>query len=323
MTEPHSHFDSSDSASLSRRTSHDEPSRAVPQSHRPRSASNRLYAAREEMCIDSASFREFWGTKLLKQHLFWNEVSAWSRSVLKRVFDCFCVLTAIPVLAPVILLVGAAVRLTSRGPVFFLQERVGRNGRIFTIFKFRTMIDAADSEHPLITTSDNLQFTPIGPFLRQWKLDELPQLANVLLGHMSLVGPRPKLPEHTISHIPCRPGITGMATIVFASEEAALARIPADLLNAYYQSVVLPAKFQLDIEYMARATFFSDLGLLANSILHRWNDAAMEGILFPGEIEYENQRRPSRRIHPPRAIASNLVPGSSNSPVDVEQPSAL
>jgi lipopolysaccharide/colanic/teichoic acid biosynthesis glycosyltransferase len=214
-------------------------------------------------------------------------------------FDCLCVLAALPLLAPLLLLVGVAVRLTSRGPALFLQERVGRNGRIFTIYKFRTMTHAAGTVHHPITTSTREGFTPIGPLLRQWKLDELPQLANVLLGHMSLVGPRPKLPEHMISHLPCRPGITGMATIVFANEETALARIPAVRLDAYYQDVVLPAKCRLDIDYMSRATFISDIGLLANSVLHRWDDVAMERILFSAEPESENREGPSHEFHPP------------------------
>ncbi len=279
-------------------------------------------AFQEELNAASIGIQESQDTKVLKPHLFWKELSPWSRSALKRLFDCACVLTAMPVLAPIILLVGVAVRLTSRGPVLFLQDRVGRNGQIFTILKFRTMIHLADKPHYPITTSDNQQFTPIGPFLRQWKLDELPQLANVLFGQMSLVGPRPKLPEHVISHIPCRPGITGMATIVFASEETALARIPSDHLNAYYQTVVLPAKCQLDIEYMSRATFVSDLGLLANSVLHRWDDTVLEGFLYAAEVKYENQGLPSRGSRPPWKIARSTKSDASNSPAEAEQPSA-
>ncbi|HEY1804588.1 MAG TPA: sugar transferase [Terracidiphilus sp.] len=297
--------------------------RSRPQASRQLQAVERAPGSQEDMEIASTTVRESTGPRLLKLHLFWRELSPWSRSALKRFFDCSCVLLAMPLLAPIILTVGAAVRLTSRGPVLFLQERVGRDGRIFTIFKFRTMIHAVDSAHHPITTSNNQRFTPIGPFLRQWKLDELPQLANVLFGQMSLVGPRPKLPEHVLSHIPCRPGITGMATIVFASEETALARIPMDYLNAYYHAVVLPAKCQLDIEYMSQATFLSDLGLLANSVLHRWDDTVLESFLHAAEVEYENERSPSLVSGPSRTIALRPSPMCSNSTAEAEQPSAF
>jgi len=198
-------------------------------------------------------------------------LSPWSSSAAKRVFDCGCVLLALPVLAPLALAIAAAVRLTSRGPVLFLQKRTGRHGRSFTIFKFRTMTHVADRAHHRITTLDNQSFTPLGPFLRYWKLDELPQLANVLLGHMSLVGPRPKMPDHSIFEVPCRPGITGMATAAFAQEEVILSRVPRHEVESYYRGVVLPAKAQMDAEYGARATLLSDIRLLVISVLRRWD----------------------------------------------------
>lgn len=206
-------------------------------------------------------------------------LSPWSGSAAKRIFDCGCVLLALPLLAPLALAIAAAVRLTSQGPVLFLQKRTGRHGRTFTIFKFRTIIHAAHGTHQPITTLDNQRFTPVGPFLRFWKLDELPQLANVLLGHMSLVGPRPKMPDHSIFEFPCRPGITGMATLAFAQEEGILARVPADELESYYRQVVLPAKAQMDSEYGARATLLSDIRLLVTSVLRRWDPATAESFI--------------------------------------------
>ena len=122
-------------------------------------------------------------------------LSAWSRSHGKRIFDCCCVLLALPLLFPVLVVIAIAVRLTSSGPVFFLQKRMGRQGTPFTIIKFRTMVHVTDKAHHAVTTAGNQLFTPIGPFLRRYKFDELPQLLNVLWGNMSLVGPRPKLPE--------------------------------------------------------------------------------------------------------------------------------
>jgi lipopolysaccharide/colanic/teichoic acid biosynthesis glycosyltransferase len=216
---------------------------------------------------------------------FRKDLSPWSGSAAKRAFDCGCVLLALPALAPLALAVAAAVRLTSPGPVLFLQKRVGRHGRTFTIFKFRTMIHAADGAHHPISTVDNQIFTPVGPFLRYWKLDELPQLANVLLGHMSLVGPRPKMPDHVIFEVPCRPGITGMATVAFAQEDEILARLPEDQLESYYHLVVLPAKGQMDAEYGARATLLSDIGLLVISVLRRWDPANAESFIAAARMD--------------------------------------
>lgn len=214
----------------------------------------------------------------------WHGLSPWSRSRTKRIFDCACVVLAAPLVLPLMLLIGAFVRLTSRGPVLFLQDRVGLHGRIFKILKFRTMEHSRDAKHHPITTTDNQKFTSIGPFLRRWKLDELPQVVNVLLGHMSLVGPRPKLPEHVISDLPCRPGITGMATILYAREEAVLACVPKDRLKEYYHSLVLPMKQQLDADYMARATFLSDLRILIDSVVRRWGSAAVDNVVFVSRI---------------------------------------
>jgi lipopolysaccharide/colanic/teichoic acid biosynthesis glycosyltransferase len=211
--------------------------------------------------------------------LFGKPLSSWSRSTVKRVFDCACVLPTLPLLLPVLAIIAVAVRLTSRGPVFFLQQRMGRDGKSFTIVKFRTMLYTTKASHRAVTTAKNQRFTPIGPFLRRWKLDELPQMLNVLAGHMSLVGPRPKMPEHVKASLPCRPGITGAATIAFALEESVLDRIPKHQLEDYYHRVVLPTKRKLDADYMSQATFGSDLRLIINSVIRRWDTSLMEDLL--------------------------------------------
>lgn len=243
-------------------------------------------------------------------HPAWSELSSWSRSGAKRVFDCACVLLSLPVLVPLILVIAAAVRLTSRGPVFFLQQRVGWHGRTFTILKFRTMVHGSDTAHHPITTCNNQRFTPVGPILRRWKLDELPQLANVLLGQMSLIGPRPKLREHEVFHLPCRPGVTGLATIVFAREERILTCVARDRLDDYYHSVVLPAKRQLDAAYMARATFLSDLRLLMNSIFRRWETEALDDFILATAFGMEEQPIPADTFGPVSAgVRSPIVAG--------------
>ena len=224
-------------------------------------------------------------TKLMQRR----DLSPWSRSRAKRVFDCACVLLMMPLIFPVLLAIALAVRLTSPGPVLFLQRRMGRNGRNFTIMKFRTMIHRSNGKHHPVTTSENQRFTLVGPFLRRWKLDELPQLFNVLIGNMSLVGPRPKLPEHAISDLACRAGITGAATIAFAREEAILARVPEHHLKSFYHSVVLPAKLQLDADYMAHATILSDLKLIVDSVLRRWDESIMESLLEDWKFEQRNR----------------------------------
>lgn len=204
------------------------------------------------------------------------QLSEWVRSGAKRLFDCLCVFPALLLLAPVLITIALTVRSTSPGPVLFLQERIGRHGRVFAILKFRTMTIAKGIARHEVTTVINQQFTPIGPFLRRWKLDELPQLLNVLLGHMSLVGPRPLLPQHTICAPRCRPGITGAASFAFALEEACFAHLRHEDLNGFYHAVVLPAKRRLDAEYMERATFLSDLKLIAKSVLRRWDRSTID-----------------------------------------------
>lgn len=213
-------------------------------------------------------------------------LSPWALSALKRCFDCVCVLAFLPLLVPVFLLIGLAVRCTSSGPVLFLQKRMGRYGRTFTIFKFRTMCHVSVSGRSAVTTVGNQIFTPVGPFLRRFKLDEIPQLFNVLRGDMSLVGPRPKLPEHQLSILNCRPGITGAATLAFAREEQFLARLPKDKLDEYYYSVVLPAKHRLDAEYMSRATFFSDVRLIIDSAVRRWDSSTLAHLLSQNRVSH-------------------------------------
>ncbi len=233
-----------------------------------------------------------------------DRVSAWSRSSLKRLFDIGCVLLALPLLIPIFLILGLAVGLTSRGPVLFSQKRIGMNRRNFTIFKFRTMVHREDDARCKVTTSDNQCFTVIGPFLRRWKLDELPQVLNVLLGNMSMVGPRPKLAEHQLGELKCRPGITGAATIAFAREELILAQLPNHHLDGFYHSIILPAKFRLDREYMMRATFASDLKLILDTILRRWDSETICAVLEVDPSEIHNNG-PKAKAH--MTIATGLA----------------
>jgi lipopolysaccharide/colanic/teichoic acid biosynthesis glycosyltransferase len=256
-------------------------------------------------------------------HLCGKRLSPWSRSGAKRIFDCACVLPVLPLVIPALLVIALAVRLTSSGPALFLQRRMGRHGQAFTILKFRTMIHAVDKKHQAVTTAGNQRFTPIGPFLRRWKLDELPQLLNVLAGHMSMVGPRPKMPEHVISNFPCRPGITGAATSAFALEESVLDRVPRHNLESYYHKVVLPAKRRLDAEYMAGATFTSDLKLIIDSILRRWDTSVMDHLLSTGAFEAEDRMMLSSTSAPGSASARVPMPPKVDRPATADQATAF
>ena len=212
-------------------------------------------------------------------------LSSWSLSAAKRLFDLVCALMVLPPLIPVFLVIALVIHSTSRGPVLFLQRRVGRHNRSFTILKFRTLEHWAQGTHNSVTTAENQRFTLVGPFLRRWKLDELPQLLNVLTGDMSFVGPRPKLPEHQLGRLRCRPGITGAATIAFAREEQVLAGLPHHRLDDYYHSIILPAKLRFDTEYMAQSTFLSDLKLIVDTAFRRWDTAAMQVLLDRETVE--------------------------------------
>lgn len=202
--------------------------------------------------------------------------SPWCMSYAKRLFDVACVLPTLILFSPGILMIAMAVRLTSHGPVLFRQERMGLRRRIFTVYKFRTMVHTPNAIGPGVTKACDPRLTPFGSFLRKHKLDEIPQLYNVLRGDMSLVGPRPKLAKFEHLGMNCRPGVTGAATLVFANEGEMLKEIPAEELDRFHQEVLSPIKKLLDQEYQQRATFWSDLGILFRTALKRPQYAALE-----------------------------------------------
>ncbi len=195
--------------------------------------------------------------------------SHWTMSSVRRTLDVFTALFALLVLAMPMAVVAACVRLTSKGNALFSQERVGRNGRLFQIYKFRSMVETRGTEAgPAITKGGDLRVTSLGRWLRKFKLDELPQFYNVLRGDMSLVGPRPKLPQYAgILDMPYRPGITGWATIAFRGEEEILRQVDPQQVDLCYRDQIQPAKARLDVCYMCRATASSDLRIIASTIL--------------------------------------------------------
>jgi lipopolysaccharide/colanic/teichoic acid biosynthesis glycosyltransferase len=198
------------------------------------------------------------------------ELSAWSRSGAKRALDVGMVLAALPLMMPLMACIALAVFVTSGAPILFLQERVGRGGTRFAIYKFRTMRDETARPRNALAMYSADRVTRLGAWLRWTKLDELPQVFNVLTGKMSLVGPRPKVPEQQPEPLTCRPGLTGAATLAFANEESLLLQLPVEEVHDFFNHSILPLKRRLDDDYMRRATLVSDLALIANTALGRW-----------------------------------------------------
>ncbi|HEX5310171.1 sugar transferase [Aquabacterium sp.] len=190
----------------------------------------------------------------------------------KRLFDWVMSTLGLLVLAPLLLLMALAIKLDSPGPVFFRQERVGRFGRPFHIHKFRTMRHDPSGKGLQITVGADKRITRVGAFLRRTKLDELPQLIDVWVGSMSLVGPRPEVPRY-VAHYPAdmrdkvlsvRPGITDIASIEYRDESAVLARA-ADPERAYIEEV-MPHKLALAASYVDQASVWLDIKLIFRTI---------------------------------------------------------
>ncbi len=208
-------------------------------------------------------------------------LSTWCASRWKRAFDLVCVTPALVLISPLLGLIAVAVRLSSPGPIIFRQQRAGRHRKLFTIYKFRTMVENSEAAGPGLTATGDPRIIRIGHFLRRFKLDELPQLLNVLRGDMSLVGPRPKLPELELTSMPCRPGVTGAATLLFRKEQHILREIPADQIGDFYSTYIAPAKVKMDADYMSSATFRSDLGILRATVAGSGQHVTREILIMP------------------------------------------
>jgi len=190
----------------------------------------------------------------------------------RRAFDLIASTTGIVVFSPLLLLAAVTVKLSSRGPVLFRQRRVGRNFQEFTILKFRTMTVDAPQRGLQITAGGDHRITRVGHILRRSKIDELPQLFNVVRGDMSLVGPRPEVRRYvemfreeyqTILQV--RPGITDLASIAFRNESELL-RLADDPEQAYIKDI-LPCKLRLSRQYVERATFRYDLAIIFRTLI--------------------------------------------------------
>jgi lipopolysaccharide/colanic/teichoic acid biosynthesis glycosyltransferase len=192
------------------------------------------------------------------------------RIILKRIFDVVFSLIGLIILSPVLLIISIIIKLKMPGgPVFFIQVRVGQNGRLFKMIKFRTMISSPSSNS--VSVKGDARITALGAVLRNHKLDELPELLNVLMGQMSFVGPRPDVPGYydrlsgdDRKILELKPGITGPATLVYANEEEFLATVSDPI--KYNDEIIFPEKVRINLEYYYKNSFFGDIIIILKTI---------------------------------------------------------
>ncbi len=188
----------------------------------------------------------------------------------KRIFDVLAAGSALIVFSPLFLLLALSVGLSSKGGVFYRQTRIGRHGKPFQLLKFRSMYARSDRKG-LLTVGADKRITPVGRFLRRYKLDELPQLWNILRGDMSIVGPRPEVPRYVQHYSPeqrkvlsVRPGLTDYASLYYIDEAAVLAQ--SDDPEKTYLEEILPHKLELGLQYVEQQNFLEDLKIIFQTL---------------------------------------------------------
>jgi lipopolysaccharide/colanic/teichoic acid biosynthesis glycosyltransferase len=204
-----------------------------------------------------------------------------------RFFDVLFSVCAIIILAPLLLPVIVFLRFSGEGEVFYFQDRIGQHDKIFSIFKFATMLkDSPNMNNAYITTKDDPRVLPLGKFLRKSKLNELPQLINILKGDLSLVGPRPQVREHLEMYPPekrkqilaIKPGLTGIASLFFRDEESMVSKSKIEP-KEFYKNFIVPYKVELELWYKDNQNLFTYFALI---YLTAWN------ILFPKSKLYKS-----------------------------------
>ena len=190
----------------------------------------------------------------------------------KRLFDLVFSIAGFLLISPFLLIVAILIKLDSKGPVFFFQQRMGKDGRIFRLIKFRSMYVDPQKEKQGFTPGDSSRITRIGRIIRKTKIDELPELINVIKGDMSLVGPRPEVPKYRSFYsgkyreiLKLRPGITDLASIKYKNEEEILKK--SNDPEKTYTEVILPDKLELALEYKKKMSFSTDLKMIFGTIL--------------------------------------------------------
>ncbi|MCJ7448016.1 MAG: sugar transferase [Bacteroidales bacterium] len=192
--------------------------------------------------------------------------------MIKRLFDIIASFLGLLILFPLFLLIALLIRMRMPGPMFFCQKRAGKHGKLFILYKFRTMV--VDHGGSSISVRGESRITPLGTKLRKYKLDELPELWNVLKGDMSFVGPRPDLPEYINKLtgeekkiLELRPGITGPASLKYANEEELLSYVSSP--QEYNDNVLWPDKVRLNLQYYMNRSFFGDIVIILQTIFRR------------------------------------------------------
>jgi len=190
----------------------------------------------------------------------------------KRIFDFIASLIGIIIILPILIIVAICIKLDSRGKVLFLQKRVGKDGKPFYIYKFRTMVTDAENLGKQITVGKDSRITKVGAFLRKYKIDELPQLFNVLKGDMSLVGPRPEVPKYVELYtkeerkvLEVRPGITDLASLRYSDENDILGKVENP--EEYYINIIMKDKLKLNLEYIEKSNIIFDIYLIIKTII--------------------------------------------------------
>lgn len=192
---------------------------------------------------------------------------------MKRIFDISASLAGLILLSPLLILVALLIKLSSPGPVLFRQTRIGYGGKPFTILKFRSM-RLNDSKVSITLSNDN-RITPVGRIIRKTKIDELPQLWNILRGDMSVVGPRPDVPGYSDQLKgddqliwTVRPGLTGLDSLTYPAEQSILDK--QEDPQSYYDQVLWPAKVAINVVYVKTRSFWLDLSILLRTVLRKW-----------------------------------------------------
>ena len=196
---------------------------------------------------------------------------------IKRQFDLFFSLIGISLFLPLGALIGLIIKIEDGGPVFYIQERIGHRGKSFRMIKFRTMVRDADKMGSAITIGNDARITSVGRWLRRFKLDEFPQLFNVLKGEMSFVGPRPEVPKYVAVYndmerevLNLVPGITDPASVIYRNESEILGGFQDP--EKQYIEKIMPNKIRINLEYARRANIMSDIFVILQTL----------GLLFKG-----------------------------------------
>ncbi len=186
---------------------------------------------------------------------------------IKRVFDIILSLILIILFCPIMIIIALIIKLDSKGPVFYRQVRVTKNGKLFRIFKFRTMVNNADKIGTLVTTNNDARVTRVGKFLRKYRIDEISQVLNVFWGTMSFVGTRPEVEKYVLEYssemmasllLPA--GVTSLASIKFKDEDELLNA--SECVDKTYIEDILPKKMNYNLEYIAKYNFFKDIKIM-------------------------------------------------------------